>query len=355
MAAEKKAGMIEDTKGFSVLIVEDEAKWRDALERAFKSINWRVRTADRAENALEELRLRKFDLVCLDWELGRPGISALSGLDVLGYISKEMRKKPITVLVSGALERQPDKAVELLHERRPFEQTGVVFTTIGKDELEDFLLLDESEVLEGSSAAGQELKKKLVECRVYAELDRRAPRKPPYAKPLQLDFHGPAIVDRTGFRYTISAGVFEVLKDLLTQDAHGSSHAGSESFGAGKLAHETVARLFGEAQDESPSTSDRQDELVNNFFKYLRRHLGHIGAGADGSDRVVYRSDELHVRLVCAGCDWKPDDPVRNLPPERRSEPLPHLDIDIVGDDAHYKSTHLHGKRFSKEPGSKDY
>lgn len=68
-----------------VLVVEDEQKTRDSLAEGLRLEGWTIETAATGEQALQQMRRERFDLMVLDWMLpDRDGIEVLQQLRAWG-------------------------------------------------------------------------------------------------------------------------------------------------------------------------------------------------------------------------------------------------------------------------------
>lgn len=101
-----------------ILIVEDEPLIRFILTRVFSEIA-ETKTAESAEEALEEIGTRHYDLCFLDYNL--PGMNGLEALKII----KEKSKKTKVVIMSGSyfdedMQKQVEETAYAFIEK-PFE------------------------------------------------------------------------------------------------------------------------------------------------------------------------------------------------------------------------------------------
>jgi DNA-binding response OmpR family regulator len=92
----------------TILIVDDEDGLRLSLSLILKKENYRVDTAGNAEEALDFLKLREYDLMFLD--LSMPG---MSGIDLLEMIHKQYPHMPVLILTAHAALESAIRAVRL--------------------------------------------------------------------------------------------------------------------------------------------------------------------------------------------------------------------------------------------------
>ena len=92
----------------SILIVDDEDRLRLSLSLILQKENYRVETAANAEDALECLRLREYDLMFLDLNL--PG---MSGIDLLVEVHRQVPHMPVLILTAHAALESAIQAVRL--------------------------------------------------------------------------------------------------------------------------------------------------------------------------------------------------------------------------------------------------
>lgn len=92
----------------SILIVDDEAPLRLSLSLILQKENYRVEAASSAEEALESLKSREYDLMFLDLNL--PG---MSGIDLLVHVHKQVPPMPVLILTAHAALESAIQAVRL--------------------------------------------------------------------------------------------------------------------------------------------------------------------------------------------------------------------------------------------------
>jgi DNA-binding response OmpR family regulator len=92
----------------SILIVDDEAHLRRSLSLILQKENYTVETAASAEEALNTLKLRDFDLLFLDLNL--PG---RSGVDLLAEVHGQVPHMPVLILTAHAALDSAIQAVRL--------------------------------------------------------------------------------------------------------------------------------------------------------------------------------------------------------------------------------------------------
>jgi DNA-binding NtrC family response regulator len=91
---------LEEVEKMRVLLVEDDAALRDNLGRSLEADGWESEAAANAEDAIERLSERHFDLIVTDYNLG----SAETGLVLLGHLREEGYNLP-AILISGYGEK----------------------------------------------------------------------------------------------------------------------------------------------------------------------------------------------------------------------------------------------------------
>jgi DNA-binding response OmpR family regulator len=92
----------------TILIVDDEDHLRLSLSLILQKENYRVKTAANANEALDCLKLREYDLMFLD--LNMPGIS---GIDLLAEIHRQAPNMPVLILTAHAALESAIQAVRL--------------------------------------------------------------------------------------------------------------------------------------------------------------------------------------------------------------------------------------------------
>ena len=92
----------------SILIVDDEDRLRLSLALILQKENYRVETAATAEDALDCLQLREYDLMFLDLNL--PG---MSGIDLLIEVHRQVPHMPVLILTAHAALESAIQAVRL--------------------------------------------------------------------------------------------------------------------------------------------------------------------------------------------------------------------------------------------------
>jgi DNA-binding NtrC family response regulator len=98
--------MSETTK--RLLIVDDEETLTFSLYQSFilAKQNYEVVTASNAEEAIERLKEKEFDLVVSD--ISMPG---MSGLDLLGYIKKNSPNTEVIIMTAYGSDDKRDEAM----------------------------------------------------------------------------------------------------------------------------------------------------------------------------------------------------------------------------------------------------
>ena len=92
----------------TILIVDDEDHLRRSLSLILQKENYSVTTASNAEEALECLRSREYDLMFLDLSL--PG---MSGIDLLVEVHRHFPDMPVLILTAHAALESSIQAVRL--------------------------------------------------------------------------------------------------------------------------------------------------------------------------------------------------------------------------------------------------
>lgn len=92
----------------TILIVDDENHLRLSLSLILQKENYRVETAATAEEALDHLKQKEYDLIFLDLNL--PG---MSGIDLLGEIHRQFPHLPVLILTAHAALGSAIQAVRL--------------------------------------------------------------------------------------------------------------------------------------------------------------------------------------------------------------------------------------------------
>ena len=92
----------------SILIVDDEDRLRLSLSFILQKEKYRVETASSAEEALECLKRREYDLMFLDL-----GLPAMSGIDLLTEVHKWLPHMPVLILTAHAALESAIQAVRL--------------------------------------------------------------------------------------------------------------------------------------------------------------------------------------------------------------------------------------------------
>lgn len=90
----------------TLLLIDDEASVRQMLEMMF-STSHKCHTADRAEQALELLKVQKYDVVITD--VSMPG---LGGVEILQHINRRHAGTPV-IVISGRPDQYKEKTIEL--------------------------------------------------------------------------------------------------------------------------------------------------------------------------------------------------------------------------------------------------
>ncbi len=101
------AGVPPSLRGLDVLLVDDNASVRQALQRIGQSLEWQMASAPGAAEALQELRTRHFDLLVAD--------SAMPGTDGIAMLveARGNGSQPIPRVVMMAAERASDDLLQL--------------------------------------------------------------------------------------------------------------------------------------------------------------------------------------------------------------------------------------------------
>ena len=92
----------------TILIVDDEDRLRLSLSLILQKENYRVETAANAEEALDCLKLREYDLMFLDLNMPR-----VSGIDLLVKVHKQYPHMPVLILTAHAALESAIQAVRL--------------------------------------------------------------------------------------------------------------------------------------------------------------------------------------------------------------------------------------------------
>lgn len=92
----------------SILIVDDEERLRLSLSLILQKENYRVETVADAEEALDCLRARDYDLMFLDLNL--PG---MSGIDLLMEVHRQVAHMPVLILTAHAALESAIQALRL--------------------------------------------------------------------------------------------------------------------------------------------------------------------------------------------------------------------------------------------------
>ena len=96
------------TRQNTILIVDDEEGLRRSLSLILQKENYRVETAANAEEALDCLRLREYDLLFLDLNL--PG---RNGIDLLVDVHRQAPHMPVLILTAYAALESAIQAIRL--------------------------------------------------------------------------------------------------------------------------------------------------------------------------------------------------------------------------------------------------
>jgi sigma-B regulation protein RsbU (phosphoserine phosphatase) len=99
----EKSGSIMTTEPGSLLIVEDEASYRDMLARYLERQGYQITVAQHGGEALELTKTHRFDLVLLDILL--PG---LSGFDILTTLRQQYSATDLPVITATARDESRD-------------------------------------------------------------------------------------------------------------------------------------------------------------------------------------------------------------------------------------------------------
>ncbi|MBI2424728.1 MAG: response regulator [Candidatus Hydrogenedentes bacterium] len=89
----------------SILIVDDEANIRSALERWFNIRGFQVEQAQDGQEAVEKCATRQYDVITMDLEMPR-----MNGIDAIFHIKQSQPNVPIVVLT--AYPRDSKQALE---------------------------------------------------------------------------------------------------------------------------------------------------------------------------------------------------------------------------------------------------
>jgi FixJ family two-component response regulator len=93
----------------SVLLVDDDESFRTVIRQILTaSAKYRVRTCDSGEQALEALRMERFDVVVLDYKM-----SGISGLNVLQWMLEEKIDTPVVMMTAAGSEPVAVEAMKL--------------------------------------------------------------------------------------------------------------------------------------------------------------------------------------------------------------------------------------------------
>jgi DNA-binding response OmpR family regulator len=92
----------------SILIVDDEDGLRRTLSLILQKENYQVETAANAEEALNCIRAREYDLMFLDLNLPR-----MSGIDLLDEVHRQFPHMPVLILTAHAALESAIQAVRL--------------------------------------------------------------------------------------------------------------------------------------------------------------------------------------------------------------------------------------------------
>ncbi len=96
-------------KDVKILVVDDQPMIRNIIKDLLMKMGYsNIKDAENGMQAIEKLRVEKFDIVFLDWNM-----PVIQGIDVL----KELRKMPVykdTVVIMVTAESEKDKVIEAI-------------------------------------------------------------------------------------------------------------------------------------------------------------------------------------------------------------------------------------------------
>lgn len=104
---------MENENTTRVLIVDDQANWREALTLLLSGEGYAVQTASCFEAALEKIAEASFDLAVLDIRLVDGDVFNVQGLELLKRL-KALDPAPIVIILTGYPESLADGVLEEL-------------------------------------------------------------------------------------------------------------------------------------------------------------------------------------------------------------------------------------------------
>jgi CheY-like chemotaxis protein len=105
--------MTADASLPNVLVVDDERRIRDMLQRILTREGFGVRTANGPDEAVAALETTKFDAVVLDVRMPEPTGKERSGLEVLAFMRKHdhLRSVPVLIVTGSDLTEREEQAI----------------------------------------------------------------------------------------------------------------------------------------------------------------------------------------------------------------------------------------------------
>lgn len=101
----------------NVLVVDDDRKIREMLQRILSQEGFTVRTADSPDEAVEALRGTRFNAVVLDVRMPESSGKQRSGIEVLTFMrdDEDLLSIPVLILTGIELSETEEKAIWGMH------------------------------------------------------------------------------------------------------------------------------------------------------------------------------------------------------------------------------------------------
>jgi len=101
----------------NVLVVDDDRKIREMLQRVLSREGFAVRTAGSLDEALAALQSASFEAVVLDVRMPDPNGVERSGLEVLSFMRNDegLRSIPVLIVTGSELTETEEKAIWGMH------------------------------------------------------------------------------------------------------------------------------------------------------------------------------------------------------------------------------------------------
>ncbi|VAW87692.1 Chemotaxis regulator - transmits chemoreceptor signals to flagellar motor components CheY [hydrothermal vent metagenome] len=306
-----------DLSGLKILIIDDFVEMRSMMRRTVESFRAKtLETAKDAEEALEKMAGRKFDLVLCDYNLGdgKDGQQILEEAKYRKYISSTTIWMMITAettveMVMGALEYKPDEYLTKPFAKQEFAVRTLKIQARKKELREIFLARDKQDYVKALDVTNEKLahRETLELLQIKADLFERQnlwnEADAIYLK--VLDVRSIAWAQLGHGRMLIKNHDFESAKDVLSKSIE-TMPALVEAYDLLASVYEKIddnqnaQRILEEAIEQSPKAILRQKHLAriaydNNNFDVAEKAYKRIIKIGKGS---VHKTADDYVGLA---------------------------------------------------------